>query len=271
MRGAAEADAESDADVGELEVRADALRRVVYGTPGGYDSSAASDLAALERRIARACERGDGRIGPEPPTRTPVIGSVAEPVAEPVVGQRRRRRLIGWAIAAAVVIAAGAIVAGVIRGGGPPRGMAVFERPQTTADTALRGYEVQLGRRATTLRHVGRVFGHDAWVFLERGDVCLIVQRLNWAGWGGTCVDERIFARHGITRLLTYDDVSGSARPAGLLPGEGVELRWGPDSTGIEWSVVGGSVDTGGRERVWVPTLDGGDGRTFGEWTSDQR
>lgn len=259
-------------DESDLEARAAELRRAVYGTPGGHESDAVAELAQVEEALAR--------LRNPPAEREPgsVAGAPAEDVEDAAdaagsLARRRRTRgfLIAVATAVAVVVVGVALALGPIRElAGPPRGLAVFDRAPVGADTGPRGSDVALDyRAASTLRHIGRVVGHDVWVFRDGPDVCMIAQLGEENGWGANCVTEAVFLDRGIRRYIAYDELCDETRPPGLEPGGAVVLAWNVDSTEVEWSIVPISESGADRDRVRVPALPGGSAAmTYEEWSS---
>ncbi len=76
-------------DSHELEARAQALRRVVYGTPDGFESDAATELATIEHRLAALRPRP---IDIAPPERDASDASDAPPRTTPQPTPRASRR-----------------------------------------------------------------------------------------------------------------------------------------------------------------------------------
>ncbi|QAY72226.1 hypothetical protein ET445_01595 [Agromyces protaetiae] len=268
-------------DRSDLEARAVALRRVVYGTPDGYASAAADELVEVEAALSREpkpvagavewfepeapAERGAPQESEEPGVDAPADDEAS---ARPADARRRRRRVLVGVGAAVVVVALASVPLRDLVD--PPKGLEIFEQPQSEDDTGLLGYATALGMRSDTLRTLGSAVGYEAWTFRDGEDVCLIVQRDSRSGWGAGCVERSEFEARGIRQLITYDELSGSARPAGLTPGESIELRFGPDSTGIEWTVIEPEqTAAGASRRVWVPPFEfGGAPLTYEEWWS---
>ena len=251
----------------ELESRAAALRRIVYGTPDGYLGDAASELAAVEAQlgrdlpatgalpatVARPSAGGSKAVEAAAPIEQSVLGEPVEPderverVArvervEPdaeTSGARRGTRR-GVLILVAVAAAIGLIAAlGWLRElSEPPVGLAIFDRAPDPSQALIPGIDDLLTPEAlASVRYLGTEVGYRAWVFRDRGDVCMTLQRENWAGSGTTCVAESDFARSGIRQVVRYEQLSDRLRPAGVGLGDGVELAWTADSTGLEWSV----------------------------------
>ena len=266
-------------DETELEARAAELRRQVYGTPGGHESDAVTELAEVEHALARLRETSvasasgtpmgtrtsTGRAAP-----TPALADDAEDVTDSSEPTRRGRRMV-LAGAAALVVAVVALTLGPIRElTVPPRGLEVFDRARGGEDAGPRGSEIALGARAVeTIRHIGRAVGFEVWVFRDGTDVCMMVQRDERSGWGANCVDEAVFLDRGIRQLISSDELSGRARPAGLEPGTAVELEWSDESVDVEWSIVPISEAAADPGRVWVPASpEGSTPMTYEEWSS---
>lgn len=259
-------------DEADLEARAAELRRAVYGTPGGHETDAVAELEQVEETLARL---RNPRAGSESPSAAG--GSVADAgdvpgAAVSLARQRRTRRiLIPVASAVAVVVAGAALAFGPLRElAGPPRGLAVFDRPPVEADTGPRGSDVTLDQHAaSTLRHIGRVVGHDVWVFRDGSDVCMIAQLGEENGWGANCVTEAVFLDRGIRRYIAYDELCDETRPPGLEQGGALVFAWNDDSTEVEWSIVPISESSADRDRVRVPALPSGSApMTYEEWSS---
>jgi hypothetical protein len=258
-------------DESDLEARAAELRRAVYGTPGGHETDAVAELAQVEDALARL--RGPP-AGSESPSAAgaPAANADATDAAAPLARRRRTRGiLIAVAAAVAVVVVGAALALGPIREfAGPPRGLAVFDRAPVDADAGPRGSDVTLDQSAaSTLRHIGRVAGHDVWVFRDGTDVCMIAQLGEENGWGANCVTEEVFLDRGIRRYIAYDELCDETRPPGLEPGTAVALAWNAESTEVEWSIVPISESGADRDRLSVPALPSGSaGMTYEEWSS---
>jgi hypothetical protein len=267
-------------DETELEARAAELRRVVYGTPGGHESDAVTELveiehalaslreasAARESRSSTAMRTSTGLATPMPALTKDAAGDGAG--SSERTGRSRRVVLVA---AAALIIASLALAIGPIRElTVPARGLEVFDRARSDEDTAPRGAETALGARAVeTIRHIGRAVGFEVWVFRDGTDVCMIVQRDERSGWGAKCMHEADFLDRGIRQLITTDEFSGRARPAGLEPGTAVELQWSDDSVDVEWSIVPITEAAADPGRVWVPASpEGSAPMTYEEWSS---
>ncbi len=272
-------------DEAALEVRAAELRRLVYGTPGGHESDAVAELLEVERALAdiraadiRAADAVDAPAGSAlatlapgiPPTRPESEEAPSEGVPDPAAPRHRTRRLV---IAGAAIIAVvGATFAfGQVRDFvDPPRGLEIFDSQGDETDAGPRGFSAAVGESAvTTVRHIGRAVGYDVWVFRDRGDVCMMAQREHGSGWGANCVTEADFRGRGIRQIITYDEFSGSARPAGLDPASAVELAWNDGYVEVEWSIVPLSEGEPDGDRIWVPTsAEGATPMTYEEWSS---
>lgn len=266
-------------DETELEARAAELRRLVYGTPGGHESDAVTELVEVEHALAKLRETSVASAsGTSMPKRastgravpTPALVEDPEHATDSSERPRRARRML-LAGAAALVVAGAALAIGPIRDlAVPPRGLEVFDHARSDEDAGPRGSEIALGGRAVeTIRHIGRVVGFDVWVFRDGTDVCMIVQRDERSGWGANCVDEAVFFDRGIRQLISSDELIGRARPAKLEPGTAVELEWSDESVEVEWSVVpisDADIDPG---RIWVPASpEGSTPMTYEEWSS---
>jgi hypothetical protein len=268
-------------DETELEARAAELRRLVYGTPGGHESGAVTELVEVEHALARLRETSAARASGTPmgtrtstglAASTPVLAEDAEDedAVDSSERTRRARRMV-LAGAAALVVVGVALAIGPIRElAVPPRGLEVFERARSDEDAGPRGSEIALGVQAVeSIRHIGRAVGFEVWVFRDGTDVCMIVQRDERSGWGANCVDEAVFLDRGIRQLISSDELSGRARPAGLEPGTAVELEWSDESVDVEWSIVPISEATADPGRVWVPASpEGSTPMTYEEWSS---
>jgi hypothetical protein len=266
-------------DETELEARAAELRRVVYGTPGGHESDAVTELVEVEHALARLREASAARESRSfMATRTSTRLATPMPAlardAGDGAGSSERTRLVRRIVlvgAAALVVASAALAIGPIRElTVPPRGLEVFDRARSDEDTAPRGAETALGARAVeTIRHIGRAVGFEVWVFRDGTDVCMIVQRDERSGWGAKCMHEADFLDRGIRQLITADELSGRARPAGLEPDTAVELQWNDDSVDVEWAIVPITEAAADPGRVWVPASpEGSAPMTYEEWSS---
>ncbi|SFR69516.1 hypothetical protein SAMN05428970_0712 [Agromyces sp. CF514] len=148
----------------------------------------------------------------------------------------RRRALIVCAVAAAV--AAVASIGPLRELTDPPRGLAIFDRAPDPSQALIPGAnDILTAESLASVRYIGTEVGYRAWVFRDRGDVCMTLQRENWAGAGTTCVAEAEFARTGIREVVRYEQLYDLARPVGVGPGDGVEFAWTAESTGLEWSM----------------------------------
>jgi len=248
-----------------LERRRDALRRMVYGTPGEPAPEVAAELAAVESELA-ARDRSEqpeasARPGHASPDLHAPVESADEPTeppesepTEPFEPARpeepdapaRRRPTRTWLLAAAlavlVLLGGGIALLGPVRDAlSPPHGLGVFEREQTPeeldrADDVATGAGLQSSVIAS-LRSLGRAFGHDFWVFRDDQRVCLISRREFFFGWVETCASLEVFAANGLTRRIPADDIRDGARPRRIGPGDVVVVTWGPESTEVEWTV----------------------------------
>jgi hypothetical protein len=266
-------------DETELEARAAELRRLVYGTPGGHESDAVTELVEVEHALAKLRETSAASASGTPMgTRTsagraaptPALAEDPEDATDSSERTPRARRMV-LAGAAALVVAGAALAIGPIQDlAEPPRGLEIFDRARSDEDAGPRGSEIALGARAVeTIRHIGRVVGFDVWVFRDGTDVCMIVQRDERSGWGAKCMHEADFLDRGIRQLITADELSGRARPAGLEPGTAVELQWNEDSVDVEWAIVPITEAAADPGRVWVPASpEGSAPMTYEEWSS---
>ncbi|MFB9643469.1 hypothetical protein [Agromyces lapidis] len=254
-------------DDAELEARADALRRIVYGTPDGYASGAADELESVEAELARrAAERERAtaaiRAGPGRPDEQRQ-GEASEPgntgagsaadgdvtagateAGDPVASATRDRwpRRLGARVRSELAIAAvlaGFAVAGavaVVSLAAPVRGLAVFDRPQSSRDESL---TVALGAQADTVRRIDEVFGRGFWVYLNGNDqVCLSVVQLGTSlVERGECASRARFVEHGI--LVQYAATElGPHRPDGMGERDVVVISWSDESEGVTWELV---------------------------------
>ncbi|MFF2277775.1 hypothetical protein [Agromyces sp. NPDC058126] len=265
-------------DDAELEARADALRRVVYGTPEGFASGAADELESVEAELARRAreseraaaaaasheeERFDeartgaasGRVDAGTDTagdRGVITGGAPAAAGEgrsadgggPVAsatGTRRRGRL-GTRVASGLAIAAvlaGFAVAGaiaVISVATPPRGLAVFDRPQEPDDESL---TVALGAQADTVRRIDEVLGRGFWAYLNGIDqVCLSVVPVGTSlVERGECASRARFEEHGIMVQYAATEL-GRHRPDGMGERDVVVISWSAESEGVTWELV---------------------------------
>ncbi|ANJ25799.1 hypothetical protein [Agromyces aureus] len=147
----------------------------------------------------------------------------------------RRRTLLFGAVAAIGVVA----LLGPMRAlAEPPRGLEVFDRAPDPSQAMMPGEnEILTPESLASVRFIGTEVGYDAWVFRDRNDVCMTLQRENWYGSGTTCVAEADFARTGIRQVVRYEQLYDLVRPVGVGPGDGVEFAWTADSTALEWSM----------------------------------
>lgn len=245
-----------------LERRRDELRRIVYGTRGGAESDAATELAEVEAELAARTRVGapavpaasvspgsSKSLGTSPPDAAPDPDATdATDAAPPAAEEPRppwrptRTQAIVAAIVAFVVIATGIALVGPARDAlSPPRGLGVFERELLPDDLELVD-QVATGARlgpdeAATLRSLGRAFGYEFWVFRDDGRICMLSRRLYFFDWERSCATLQEFQAHGLTRLIAADDIRDGARPRRIGPGDVVVVTWGPDSTEIEWTV----------------------------------
>jgi len=248
-------------DDAELEARADALRRVVYGTPDGYETDAATELERVEAELARRAEerRAAASASPAgialdspgaPPQVTGFGDSRDTPRGDPsetahredppnrVDAATKRRRwptVLAIAGVAGAFAAAGAVaIASLVA---PPRGLAVFDRPQQPEDESL---VVALGAQADTVRKLDDLFGRGFWGYLNGADqVCLsvvptggpdIVER-------GECASRDRFAEHGIAVQYVVAEL-GAFRPRGAGDRDVVVVSWLPDHEDLDWELV---------------------------------
>lgn len=263
----------------ELEARAAALRRIVYGTPDGHLSAAAAELETVEAQLRSGSVptpgsgsdpiSGSGPIAsptadplragglavieqveqiwqhPQVDPAAPVPAAPVPAVPDPAVPDpaprgappgTRRRVLVMVAVAAAIAVVA---ALGPLRSlSEPPRGLEVFDRAPDPSQALMPGNDdILTPASLASVRYIGTEVGYRAWVFRDRGDVCLTLQRENWNGSGTTCVAETDFARSGIRQVVRYEQLRDLARPVGVGPGDGVEFAWTADSTGLEWSM----------------------------------
>jgi hypothetical protein len=257
-----------------LEHRRDELRRIVYGMPGEPAPEVAAELAAVEAELAARDRGGQPEASARPDRRPPVdrpddsaepprrFEPAAGPTApaasaepfEPSIpdvpdvpdGTARRRPtrngLIAAAVAVLVLLGGGIALLGPVRDAlSPPHGLGVFEREQTPeeldrADEVASSAGLQ-SADITSLRSLGRAFGHDFWVFRDDRRVCLLSRREFFFGWVETCASIEVFAAHGLTRRIPADDIRDGARPRRIGPGDVVVVTWGPESTEVEWIV----------------------------------
>jgi hypothetical protein len=243
-----------------LERRREELRRIVYGAPGEPADDVAAELAAVERELeGHDAARSAGAEASDSPARwtdesgapigeadDEVDGTTADPDAAPDAARPARapgRRLLIAAIAVLVLIVAGIAVIGPVRELlSPPRGLGVFERPATAeelelADRVAAATDLD-AEDASTLRAVGRVFGHWFWVHRDGDQVCLLSQRDFFFEWVSACTTLEEFRRSGLRRWIAGDDIRDSARPPRIRPEDLVEVFWGPQSIEVEWRVL---------------------------------
>ena len=243
-----------------LERRRDELRRIVYGAPGEPADDVAAELAAVEREldVHDDARSAGAEASDSPPRRTDesgaptgeaddeVEGTTADPDAAPDAARPARapgRRLLIAAIAVLVLIVAGIAVIGPVRELlSPPRGLGVFERPATAEEleladrvAAATGLDAE---DASTLRAVGRVFGHWFWVHRDGDQVCLLSQREFFFGWETACTTVDEFGKSGLRRWIAGDDIRVAVRPPRIRSEDLVEVFWGPQSIEVEWRVL---------------------------------
>jgi hypothetical protein len=232
----------------QLERRRDELRRLVYGTPDGASEEIEAELLEIERAMAASVrERGVVVEAPMEPRRAALMRT---DVLADQAGHARGARLRspagrrGFALAAAVAIIAAVVLAlGPIREmTGPPRGLSIFDRAQTAQE--LRSVDrivdaAGLHPEATVeLRSLGRVFGHDFWVYRHGDRVCLVTQRLYWYDWIQNCVTVGQFEADGLTRRIPVDDVREDALPGGVQGDDVIVVNWGPRSMELQWRMA---------------------------------
>lgn len=227
----------------QLEARAAALRRVVYGTPEGYASDASAELAAVEQELARrraalgtahaGDASGEASAGPTD-TEGPGRSAAANPAPGPL---RPTGRLATVAAFLAVLAVAAGLGAGAAIGlAQAPVGLAVFDRQQRTSDESL---TVALGVQADSVRNVGELFGRGFWAFRNGDDrVCLSVVPL---GTGtverGECASTARFAEHGISVQYSMAEL-GVHRPGGARDTDLVQVTWSPTAAELEWVLL---------------------------------
>lgn len=282
-------------DDAELEARADALRRVVYGTPDGYETDAATELERVEAELARRAEERRAEASRaaavaaaeaagaaaaaaatvansgDPGDTTPGAGdSPASRAAHPdartatAAGAASSSDLRSAASARrwpAVLAIAGVLTAFAAAGGvalvgalTPPRGLAVFDRPQQPEDESL---VVALGAQADTVRKIDELFGRGFWAYLNGGDqVCLSVVPTGGSNLveRGECASRERFAEHGISVQYAATEL-GARRPRGSGERDVVIVTWLPDADGVEWELV--MIDPPADDRM-----------TYGEWST---
>ncbi|MFF2271898.1 hypothetical protein ACFVTX_06475 [Agromyces sp. NPDC058136] len=269
-------------DDAELEARADALRRIVYGTPEGFASGAADELESVEAELARHAdereraraataaaaraeaggpdERRPGEASARPDAGTEPAADGGDATAAGVVaraamedapetghpvasatGTRRPGRL-GTRVASGLAIAAvlaGFAVTGaiaVISVATPPRGLAVFDRPQEHDDENL---TVALGAQADTVRRIDEVLGRGFWAYLNGIDqVCLSVVPVGTSlVERGECASRERFEEHGIMVQYAATEL-GPHRPDGMGERDVVVISWSAESEGVTWELV---------------------------------
>ncbi|MFC9560193.1 hypothetical protein [Agromyces sp. NPDC056965] len=226
----------------QLEARAIALRRVVYGTPEGYASDASAELAAVEQELARR----RAALGTAPAGEASGEASAGLPdtdgpersaAANPAPGRRPTGRLATVAAFLAVLAVAAGLGAGAAIGlAQTPVGLAVFDRPQRASDESL---TVALGVQADSVRNVGELFGRGFWAFRNGDDrVCLSVVPL---GTGtverGECASTARFAEHGISVQYSMAEL-GVHRPGGARDTDLVQVTWSPTAAELEWVLL---------------------------------
>lgn len=232
-----------------LAQRRDVLRRIVYGTP---DPSAADidELEAVEAEfVARAAVVDGIRLAAgqseNPQVRDPAselrAGFRAEPVHTTLFGRVLPRWVFG-AFLAATLAALVPLVAPVLAAVSPPRALEVFERPATAEEKQLAADVVadaglQLAS-SSTVRRLGRGFGHEFWAYRDDDRVCLLSRREFWFPWVHECTTVEEFVASGLTRVIPAGELPDNARPAGVTPDELVVATWRPTSIELEWSVI---------------------------------
>ncbi|UOQ90475.1 hypothetical protein MUN74_06050 [Agromyces endophyticus] len=278
-------------DDAELEARADALRRVVYGTPDGYETDAATELERVEAELARRAEErrdaasrslaldggaaaasassgaasvsnsGDPRDTPfgddadparrleHPESHTAAAQAGAQASRTP---KRRWPTVLAIAGVAVAFAAAGAVaIASLVA---PPRGLAVFDRPQQPEDESL---VVALGAQADTVRKLDELFGRGFWGYLNGADqVCLSVVPIGGPNIveRGECASRDRFAEHGIAVQYVVAEL-GAFRPRGAGDRDVLIVSWLPDHEDLDWELV----------MIDPPP---GDRQTYEEWSS---
>ena len=230
-------------DAQELEARAVALRRVVYGTPEGYASDAATELAAIERELERLRAPGEDApaddVGAEASARSRGAGEPGRSIAErPDLDSPRptgRFTVVG-AFLAVLAVAAGLGTSAAIGIAQAPVGLAVFDRPQRPSDESL---TVALGVQADSVRNVGELFGRGFWAFRNGDDrVCLsVVPFGTGAVERGECASTARFAEHGISVQYSMAEL-GVHQPAGAGASDLVQVTWSPTSAELEWVLL---------------------------------
>jgi hypothetical protein len=253
-----------------LERRRDELLAIVYGPAGEASDEVVAELTALEQALG--ARRGEaGPIASRPSTESPESPESSESseslARDPSDGSgatlargrmRTPRRVRAIAIASAVVmlIAAGIVLIVPVRTMlSPARGLETFERPATLEEGLRAGRVADAAHLqpgdAETLRAVGRVFGHEFWVYRDAGGrVCLLSKRDYWFEWIDECVPLAEFEEVGLTRSIAGDDIRDDARPPRVRLDDVVIVRWGPGSLDVEWEVVPDSgTDFGDRPR----------------------
>lgn len=228
-------------DDAELEARADALRRIVYGTPDGFTSSAVDELESVEAELAR---RAGASAGATVPSVEPVATEGSPETGRPEASANRDRRrsrlgpraLSGLAIVA--VLAGFAVVGAValVTLWAPTRGLAVFDRPQRPDDESL---TVALGAQADTVRRIDEVFGRGFWAYLNGVDqVCLsVVPEGTNLVERGECASRARFEEHGIAVQYAVTEL-GAHRPADTSDQDVIVISWSPDAEGVTWELV---------------------------------
>jgi hypothetical protein len=229
-----------------LELRRDALRRIVYGADGEPPEDVAAELAAIERELTDRAGR-DAASASVPRTEGEADAASASGWQEPVAERRWR---LAWVLAVSIAmlafVGAGLAVLGPAREFlSPPRGLDIFERPQTEAERAVGERVAIVGQlRPDTigsLRSLGRAVGYGFWAYRADDTVCLLSQREYFFDWVADCSSVDDFLAAPLTRLIFPNEISDQARPRGMHPGDVVVVTWGATSTEIEWRVGAGS------------------------------
>jgi hypothetical protein len=245
-----------------LERRRDELRRIVYGTPGEPPGDVAAELAAIEEALS-ARDRRVGQDEPvEPVEVVEVVGAVGHVDAvasraaaasgtdarpghptgeEPGTRWRLTRgRALAASVAVLALIGVGIAVLGPTRELlSPPRGLDIFERPQTEEERGRADRVATAAQLAAdapeTLRWLGRVFGYEFWGYRDADLVCLLSQRPYFFDWVEECTTVEEFRETALTRRISSDDIRQGPRRNRLQPGDVVVVSWDATSAEVEW------------------------------------
>lgn len=232
--------------------RRDELRRIVYGTRGDPPPDAAEELVRIEHDLA-ARENPDRAAVPATAADAAAAASAAPsdddaqqhdepPEWEEPRAPRRRPSRRKWVLVASVALVALALLVGPVRDLlSPPRGLDVFEQPQTEQEQDLApqvatgaGLDADARER---LRSLGDLFGYQFWAYREGASVCLLSRRQYFVTWEQTCSTVAEFGATPLVRRISTDDVRSGARPPRWQPGDVIAVSWGATSMKLEWEI----------------------------------